>query len=336
MHHYVVNSGLMPIIEDNPMNLKSLYLFITGMWGKTGINCFVLITGYFMCKSKITLRKFLKLLLEVEFYEIVIFIVLSIIGVTDFSLTRFIWYSLPIRSISSGSFTDGYLVFFLFIPFLNILIDNMNKKTHLYLMILLLLVFSVIAKIPNVQVSMNYVSWFCIIYVIGAYLRKYPIKENNQWFWGRMSLISIVLSVLSVCGIIFIATAVHHSCERSLVYYFMEDSNALFAVVSSVCFFMFFKGLKIKQSKLINIVGGGTFGVLLIHDNLLVRPWLWNELLDNGSRYPSNFIYLLAIIVPILVFIVCSVIEYFRRRYLEKPIIDLFYNLIGKRLPNIE
>ena len=40
-------------------------------WGrKTGINCFVLITGYFMCQSQASMRKFLKLVLEVEFYKL--------------------------------------------------------------------------------------------------------------------------------------------------------------------------------------------------------------------------------------------------------------------------
>ena len=68
-HHYVVNSGVEPLMAENPLAAKSIFLYLLGMWGKTGINCFVLITGYFMCKKQITLRKFLKLLLEVEFYN---------------------------------------------------------------------------------------------------------------------------------------------------------------------------------------------------------------------------------------------------------------------------
>lgn len=46
-HHYVVNIGLMYIITEEPATSKSLYLWLLGMWGKTGINCFVLITGTF-------------------------------------------------------------------------------------------------------------------------------------------------------------------------------------------------------------------------------------------------------------------------------------------------
>ena len=78
-HHYVVLSGLPPILRAHPLELQSLYLFVFGGWGKTGINCFVFITGYFMCTSHITLRKFVKLVAEVEFYAL-LFYFLFLIG----------------------------------------------------------------------------------------------------------------------------------------------------------------------------------------------------------------------------------------------------------------
>ena len=82
-HHYVVNSGLMNYdgpIYSSGFNWRSVFLLIFGMWGKIGINCFVLITGYFMCRSKITLKKFLKLILEVLFYRTSIYYIFCISG----------------------------------------------------------------------------------------------------------------------------------------------------------------------------------------------------------------------------------------------------------------
>ena len=66
-HHYVVNSGLLEVMSAKPLSGKSIFLFVLGAWGKIGINCFVFITGYFMCKSNITLKKFVKLLFEIIF-----------------------------------------------------------------------------------------------------------------------------------------------------------------------------------------------------------------------------------------------------------------------------
>lgn len=57
-HHYVVNSDVGNLIAADPLAINSLFLRLFGMWGKTGINCFVLITGYFMCQSKITIENF--------------------------------------------------------------------------------------------------------------------------------------------------------------------------------------------------------------------------------------------------------------------------------------
>ena len=41
-HHYVVNSGLYHLMSESSLNDNSLFLYLLGMWGKTGINCFII------------------------------------------------------------------------------------------------------------------------------------------------------------------------------------------------------------------------------------------------------------------------------------------------------
>ncbi len=104
-HHYVVNSGVINIIlENNITSLKSIFLLIFGMGGKIGINCFILITGYFMCKSNISIKKFIKLLLEIEFYNIIIYLIFLLVGYVPFSWKDLFYKIFPISSISD-SFT---------------------------------------------------------------------------------------------------------------------------------------------------------------------------------------------------------------------------------------
>lgn len=125
-HHYVVNSGLTAVdgvIYSNANSPRSIFLLLFGAWGKTGINCFVLITGYYMCKSQITLRKFVKLLGQVYFYKILFYSVFLLIGYTSFSLKELIKMILPFTSVTTN-FVGCYLIFFLCIPFLNILIHG--------------------------------------------------------------------------------------------------------------------------------------------------------------------------------------------------------------------
>lgn len=44
-HHYVVNSGLIQLMQNSETTNNSIFLYLFGMWGKTGINCFMLITA---------------------------------------------------------------------------------------------------------------------------------------------------------------------------------------------------------------------------------------------------------------------------------------------------
>lgn len=108
-HHYVVNSGLGEVLQENPLSGRSIFFYLFGAWGKTGINCFVMITGYFMCKSQITLHKFLKLLFEVLFYNIVIYTIFVIIGYEKISFNSFV-NIIPGRILHTN-FTSCFLFF---------------------------------------------------------------------------------------------------------------------------------------------------------------------------------------------------------------------------------
>ena len=127
-HHFVVNSGVTDVMYKNQLSANSVFLFLFGAWGKTGINCFMLITGYFMCKSNITLKKYVKLISEVLFYNIVISLLFLVFGIG--SIKDVLEGLLIVRNVNSGNFIACFLVFYLFIPFHNILLQNINENQH--------------------------------------------------------------------------------------------------------------------------------------------------------------------------------------------------------------
>ena len=315
-HHYVVNSGLIDVMEENPLSSKSLYLYMIGMWGKTGINCFVLITGYFMCRSHITLRKFLKLFLEIMFYKIVIWAIFVGTGYESFSIKLMLKELSPIVSIDNG-FTSCFLVFYLFIPFLNILVNNMDKRKHTYLLALCLFTYTVLGTLPKLHVVFNYVTWFSILFFISSYIRIYglfPRIKNYQW--GVLTLLAIVLSLASAMSLIELHV---HLGIPLAPYRLVSDSNALMAVVVSICTFMYFKDLPIKQSKVINTVSASTFGVLLIHANSdTMRQWLWKDTLNNVGQYASDHLVWFSIGSVLSVFFICIIVDYIRIHTFEK------------------
>ena len=327
-HHYVVNSGITDkITPANTLQWNSLSALIFGWGGKTGINCFVLITGYFMCKSRINVKKFLEIFLEIEFYEIIFYVVFVCAGYEPFSLKVFIkTVCLPIYDIGHG-FCGSYLVFFLFIPYLNLLIKNMDEKQHLYLIVLCLLVGTVFQTFLKAPSAFTYIGWFIVLYFIASYIRMFSDKEyDNRWFpqdifdrnkiWGYAAIFSLLLSWCSV-----IAGAVaYHLIDKDLAYYFVADSNKLLAVITSICVFIFFKNLRIGQNKIVNTVAKSTFGVLLIHANSdIMRRWLWRDLLDNVHAYQigaDDICYFMIHVSGsvIIVYCVCTMIDMIRIR----------------------
>ncbi|MBQ7046970.1 MAG: acyltransferase [Oscillospiraceae bacterium] len=317
-HHYVVNSGLSsldgPLYDDN-FSVKSIIMFLFGAWGKTGINCFMMITGYFMCTSHITAKKYAKLLFEVFFYKIVIYLIFLCTGLETFSFTSLVENLLIIRYIKHN-FTGCFLVFYLFIPFLNILIKNINEKQHIRLLALLGFTYIFLGTMPKFSVTMNYVSWFMVLYFIASYIRLYP-KEifSKKVFWGAATIISMLLSVVSVIGCAWISI----KTGTNRTYMFVTDSNTVLAVITGVSAFMFFRNLKVPYSKFINTLGASTFGVLLIHGNGNVRYWLWYDLLNNTGVYKESYVFIHAVLSVIGIFTVCTIIDALRIRFIESP-----------------
>ena len=316
-HHYVVNSGLTspdgPMMA-NPTAANTIYLWLFGMWGKTGINCFLLITGYFMCKSAITLRKFVKLLSEIYFYNLVIYAILLLSGYETVSITRMIKLAMPVWGFNQN-FTSCFIGFWLTIPFWNILIQNMTKKQHQLLLILLLGMYSILGTLPKFHVTFNYVTWFGVIYLIASYIRLYPCKAfEHRKLWALILMASIILSMLSVYAFVYVLG------QGS--YFFVSDSNKFFAVAVAVSSFLCIKNIKMPYSKVINIIGGSTFGVLLIHANSdAMRQWLWKDAVDCVGHYslPLPQLILFSIGAVLAIFFICILIDRIRIKAFEEP-----------------
>jgi len=327
-HHYVVNSGLNspggPIVS-NPLAPNSIYLLLFGMWGKVGINCFLMITGYFMCTSQITLRKFLKLLLQIYLYKLVIFGVFLATGYETISFSRIIQLIMPVMNIKD-EFTGCFLIFFLTIPFWNILLKSMTNRQHILLLILMLTIYTFMGSVPWFTVSFNYVIWFGVIYLIASYFRLYPhhIFERRK-LWGLTTVGCLALSMLSVLLLQTIGV---------WSYFFVIDSNKILAVAVAVCSFLWFKNMNIKYNKNINAFGAATFGVLLIHANSkAMQTWLWKDTVDAVGHYtlPLGNLILYSILVVLIIFIVCNLIDQLRIATVEKWFFHWYDNKVSEK-----
>lgn len=331
-HHYVVNSGFTSAdgpIFANPTSPHALYILLWGAWGKIGINCFVLLSSWFMCEKTISLRKFLKLFLEFMFYRIFFMIVFWLTGYEKVTVTSVVNTLIPFRQLNDG-FAEVYLIFFLFIPFLNILVRHLTERQHLRLLALLCFVYVFFGTFrPLFSVTMNYISWFMVLFLIASYIRRYPKRffEGTKR-WGLIAGSFVLLSAISVVACAFISKRI----GKTYYYVLVTDVNTLLAVCTGVSVFLLFKNLQMKPNRFINTVAATTFGVVCIHSfNEVMRRWLWQDTLKNVEYFYKTIGYLHIIGAVIGIFAVCAVIDLLRARFVEKP----FFKLLDRKLPGV-
>lgn len=279
-----------------------------------------------MSKSSFSFKKLLKLYLQIAFYAVVIYGIFCIAGHESLSPMTLVWKVWPIKSITLG-FTSCFLAFYLFIPVLNVLVKSMNQHMHKYLVIILLTIFSVLPTYPRISMTHNYVMWFMSLYMIASYIRLYglfPKIPHGQW--GLLAFASVMLGSASVLFMYILY--IKGYIGTFAPYIFVADSNKILSVVIAVCSFMYFKDMKIPQSRLINALGASTFGVFLIHANSdAMRQWLWRDTVDCIGHFGDSVLWTFgyASVTVLMIFIVCAGIDWFRAKYIEPIVLDPIY-----------
>ena len=325
-HHYVVNSGIMDAFEPRSTSANYIFLTLWGMWGKTAINLFILISGYFMCTSNLTIRRYCKVFLEYIYYELGIYLIMLIVGYEAVGLNRIfdLLFGIFRYANGSGNFLSSFLIFYLFIPFINIFIRSVTKAVLKKFVLLLIFVFTVFSTFFFNKYIFGEIFWFIAVYFIGAYLRLYPPVWSSSFKASRRLLIlSLVLAYASVVLMIIIGAVIHNGSATFFVY----DANKVGAILVSVMMFATFKNLRVCYSKVINLIAKTTFGILLIHANSsAMRRFLWNDLLHVDTFYSLPLISLIcrSVLIVAGIFVVCSLIDMIRIYLIEKPVFNHF------------
>ncbi len=273
-----------------------------------------------MCKQEFKWKKLLNLYLEAKFYRIAIYLIFLFSGYELFTLKECYKTIFNISYEFGKGFTSSFIAFYALIPFVNLLIEKLDRKSHGKLVVTLIIIFSIIPTFL-LNTAFEYVGWYITLYLIAAYIRLYPCK----WFDDKkstliISFLCLVLSWASVASIYFVSEKMH----RVLPYYwFVIDSNKILALATSVAVFCLFKNISLGQNRFINTVSSATFGVLLIHASSdTMRKWLWQDVCQNVWHFENDTLLGFvghALFCTISVFSVCVLIDLLRK-FLQKYI----------------
>lgn len=314
-HHFVCNSGALGAVDHSRFSMKLIFLQMFGVWGKMAINAFVLISGYFMCRSNLTARRYCKILFEVLFYSWLVYAIFLLTGRETVSAKRLFTQVTWVFGRANSGFISSFLWFYLFIPFYNALIGVLDRRRLGLLVCLLLLLFSGTSTFLLNTTMFNEVFWYMTLYFTAAYIRLYPYRWMDCM---RACTVIFVLTVVAAVGSVLLVDCAIVWCglDRVFATYFLADSNKLLAFAVAVAMFLFFKNLRIGHSRTINLIAATTFGVFCIHTaSDAMRRWLWWDVLDvQGHLGMADIPFVLYCLVSVLiVFVVCSMVDMVRK-----------------------
>ena len=301
--------------------------------GWIGNMFFIMISGYYLYQSKFSLKKVVSIWLQLFFYSSVISIFLflfriDIYGITGdgFLLTRLVekrpfkitelFFSFIPFLTAQNWYATKYIVFLFFVPFLNVIVDNVSRIIHFLLVIFLFIIFEFLPLFTwfDVYEINNYTPFF-LLFFAGSFLKKYQpeIIKNNSCLILCLGIAYFLIFI----GLRYYAMSVYKTLDNVpfVIYTFLMSSHAQDFVLTT-CSFLIFSGcvyLSVKSNFFINLIASTTFGIYLLHNHNYFRRNIWFDFFKLNNHFSDNNLILYMIFCVSAVFAVCCIIELLRQ-----------------------
>ena len=330
--------------------------------GKLGVNCFVLITGYFMVKSRLKLASLLRVVFETWFYSFAILLLFLLVQpdlVTEEKLRKAI---LPVIS-GEYWFITCYIALMVISPLLNLAWRHLAPSGKSRVMALGFVIISLLPTVSTFNPLGSDLIWFFYIYLLGGWIHELsdarttrneqpsptPASDPDAGASLDVSMLSRLdpaafiarwsAGRTTVAGVLFVwaSMAVIGYAQRTWGFSLISPDYFVWQYMAptffaSVGLLLVFQRLTMPSIPWVNDVAKTTLGIYLIHDNPIMRAWIWPHF---APVYDLGFFGILGLglLAGVGVFILCSAIDYARITLLEKP---LFTWLTRRFSPQIE
>ena len=321
--HYTVHNGVnnwtLPI-GINRIVLESCTL------GNIGVIIFILIMGYYSIGTDkpLKFKKLVLLYIQMLFYSVTIFI---LFGKENINIKNIISSLMPF-SFNAYWFMTVYLLLYCFSPFINKLINNLKRNEHL-LLIYLGFFFLLLKTITFQEIYVNQFFQFILFYIIGSYFKKY----NDNFFSNRKNNIIVLISsilvlILSVIVFDFLGIKITMFGKHSTYLFARTSPIAILCAISIFNLFIFKKPF---YNNFLNGISSSVLSVYLISDNYYIREILWSDMLKVYHYIYSSFLPIHLLVSVLLIFILCVMIDYLRKKTFEKLVAKM-YDFISSKI----
>ena len=311
--HSIDHSGVLEMADIVRGGVK-LYVSFAYAMCQVCVNCYVMLSGYYLVKSEFRLQKLLVLWMEVVFYSFTLKLLFMLTGREAFSELSLLSCFAPFLT-GRYWFITIYVGLYLVFPFLNKLVYAMGKKEHALLNACLFVLFSLSISIYPAFKGMNSgngwgLAWFVVLYLVAAWLRLYYTPSCKPAvllaaFAGIPLLMSVGQACADVSGVVIF--------QRIISNWYRYDSVPVYLMTLAI--FAAFLNIRIENRRIEKAVCSAaplTLGVYLIHAHADVSPWLW-EMLDLPRYMGRAWFPLLQLGCVLTIYVLCTAIDAARK-----------------------
>lgn len=283
--HYNTQTGAL-LQLGIPASGVNIFANIMEAFAITGVNTYVLISGFFMSKGRVRFSKILQLICQVYFYTALIPFVMMLAGgihLNEYgSAYRLVEYIFPISS-EHYWFVTAFIIMYILAPVMNAAVDKLSRKQIKAVILGLLTWFCFIKSIvpvlfPTDNFGYDY-GWFICLYLIAAYIHKYDLV---LFYNARNSALVFLISCAIIATMSISLYYINYNWGGFAHYQEVPfNLNFFFTLTGSLGLFSFFRFYKMRESKVADVLrfcGPLTFGVYMLHCHVEIRdrwvPWI--------------------------------------------------------------
>lgn len=303
---------------------QSLQIFITTLFhnlGQIGNSIFIACSAYFLLDStKTNTKKLLYIIGDCFAISVLMFVPFWIFSDYNFSSFYMIKQFFPV-TFGNNWFIPCYLMFYAIHPFLNVIINKMEKRTHLTFNIMFILMYCVLNFSFSGLFFYSRFIGFIGIYFIMAYIKNYlpetssSLKVNLSVFFGATFgwLILMILTNISGANIM--------SRWNSLINpFFIAMGLSAFNIAKSHTFY----------NRFINYISSLTLYIYVIHCNRVIRDCVRFTIFGAIRRnYGYDNLVLWVLLYSLVSFVVSLVLAIAYNSILKKYVNIIFEKLGG-------
>ncbi len=325
--HYAIHSGFdLSVPPTSWVSVEGFnHILLSSLkYGGFGVSIFVIIAGYCGIYASFKFRKVIKLMAQVLFYSVGIYVICLLTGLVDFQLLDCIKNVFPIL-FQQYWFVTVYIILYLLSPYLNKLLKGLERKELQKLLAVMVVLWCVIPTFTMQSMYGREVPKFVMLYTIGAYIRLYPDNILSKPKVAKLGLAaSLILLFLSSLALQLLGKVSTFFSSHYAVFY---DSDTVLVVVGATCLVWLCAHLNLGANKVINKVASATLGVFLIHAHSGWRYRIWKDLFHAKAYENSPYLLLHLILCVAIVYVVCTVLDWLRQDFIEKPFMKLVNRL---------